>query len=271
MVGHPRILQQLLLRRPPPSPPPPSPLPRPRRYLTATRFSPLVPPPPSSLPTPRPPRPKSRRNAQRLVLASGLVLGSVYLADVYLNYATLSRNIRTVTTCVLIAADYKINFSPGKNAKQLSRIHERNADRLLDLCLRNGGLYQKIGQAIAMQPMVLPPVVQQRFLRFFDETPQASYADVERVLLQEFGHKFPGLSGSEIADRVFAPGSFEKRAVGSASVAQVHRARLPSGQEVAVKVQKPWIQRQVGLDLWVFRGVTYRTAINHSLCVSMGV
>lgn len=269
MVGQTRILQQLLLRRPRPSPPPPSL--RPRRYLTVTRFSPLVPPPPSSLPNPRPPRPKSRRNAQRFVLATGLVLGSLYLADVHLNYATFTRNVRTVTTCVLIAADYKINFSPGKDAQQLSQIHERNADRLLNLCLQNGGLYQKIGQAIAMQSMVLPPVVQQRFLRFFDETPQASYADVERVLQEEFGDRFPGLSGSEIADRIFAPGSFERHAVGSASVAQVHRARLPSGQEVAVKVQKPWIQRQVGLDLWVFRGVTYRTTINHSPCVSMGV
>ena len=60
-------------------------------------------------------------------------------------------------------------------------------------------------------------------------------------------------------DRVFVPGSFERRAVGSASIAQVHRARLRTGEEVAVKVQKPWIKRQVGMDLAVFQVVTYCT------------
>ncbi|KAF8243280.1 ABC1-domain-containing protein [Wilcoxina mikolae CBS 423.85] len=247
-----RIQQFLRLR------PPPLRLSR-RNYIANTRFSPLVPPPPSSLPKPRPARQisaRTRKNVRRLIYTTG-VLGTFYLADVYLNYSTFTRNIRTVTTCILIAADYKLNFNAGKDAAQLSRIHERNADRMLGLCLHNGGLYQKIGQAIAMQSAILPPIVQEKFSRFFDETPQASYKEVERVLREEFGDRFPGLSGSEIADRIFVPGSFEKRAVGSASIAQVHKAKLPTGEEVAVKIQKPWIQRQVGLDLWVFRGVTY--------------
>jgi len=256
MLSPPRIQQLLRLR------PPPLSLSR-HNYIANTRFSPLVPPPPSSLPKPRPARQisaRTRKNVRRLIYTTG-VLGTFYLADVYLNYSTFTRNIRTITTCSLIAADYKLNFNAGKDASQLSRIHQRNADRMLGLCLHNGGLYQKIGQAIAMQSAILPPIVQEKFSRFFDETPQASYKEVEKVLREEFGDRFPGLSGSEIADRIFVPGSFEKRAVGSASIAQVHKAKLPTGEEVAVKIQKPWIQRQVGLDLWVFRGVTYCTGL----------
>ncbi|KAI5777367.1 ABC1 domain protein [Geopyxis carbonaria] len=227
-----------------------------RQFISDTRFSPFVPPPPSSLPKPRARRtlsPRARKYVRRLAYTS-TTIGILYAADVYLNYATFTRNIRTIATCALIAADYKLNFNPGKDATELSRLHERSADRILHMCLANGGLYQKIGQAIAMQSAVLPLVVQQKFSRFFDETPQASYKDVERVLREEFGDRFPGRG--DITNRIFEPGSFETRAVGSASVAQVHKARLVTGEEVAVKIQKPWIKRQVTLDLWVFRMVT---------------
>jgi aarF domain-containing kinase len=237
--------------------------PRVRTYMGPpinTRFQPFVPPPPSSLPKPKPPAefsPRTLKILRRLFYTAG-ALGTFWAADHYLNYATFTRNLRTIAICSLMAADYKLNFRQGKDGSQLSAIHERNADRVLELCFKNGGLYQKIGQAIAMQSAILPPVVQQRFTAFFDETPQASWKEVERTLQEEFGDRFPGLSGAEIADRLFVPGSFERRAVGSASIAQVHKARLPTGEEVAVKIQKPWIKRQVGWDLAVFRGVTYR-------------
>jgi len=45
----------------------------------------------------------------------------------------------------------------------------------------------------------------------------------------------------------------ERTARASASVAQVHWARLPSGEEVAIKVQKREIDQQVGWDLWAFK------------------
>jgi aarF domain-containing kinase len=125
----------------------------------------------------------------------------------------------------------------------------------MNLCLTNGGLYQKVGQVIAMQSAFLPPVFQEKFSRFFDETPQANYKDIQRVLAEDLGHRFPG--EGDIVDRVFEPGSFERRAVGSASVAQVHRARLRTGEFVAVKIQKPWIARQVPWDLWVYGWVVH--------------
>lgn len=192
-------------------------------------------------------------------LAYTTALGTtLYLADRYLNYSTFTRNFRTLGTCMVIAADYKINFTPSKSSRQLSRLHERTADRLLNLCLTNGGLYQKIGQAIAMQSAVLPPIFQEKFSQFFDETPQAGWRDIEKVLREEYGHLPEVRNGTgDLVDRIFMPGTWERKAVGSASVAQVHRARLKTGEWVAVKVQKPWIERQVGLDLWMFEVVTH--------------
>ena len=46
---------------------------------------------------------------------------------------------------------------------------------------------------------------------------------------------------------------FEHRPAASASVAQVHKAKLKDGTTVAVKIQKPEIQKQIGWDLWSFK------------------
>lgn len=229
-----------------------------RRYLSNYPGSSFAPPPPSSLPKPRTSRalpPRIRKYARRLAYITTLTT-TLYLADVYLNYSTLTRNAHTVVTCSAIALDYKLNFRASKSSRQLSRIHERNADRLLNLCLQNGGLYQKIGQAIAMQSAVLPLAFQERFSRFFDETPQAGWKEVERVLREEFPHLLVE-GGGDVVDQLFMPGTWERQAIGSASIAQVHRARLKTGEQVAVKIQKPWIKRQVHLDLLVFSIVTY--------------
>lgn len=227
----------LLLRRARPLPS----LPSLRRPIASSQFGAFVPPPPSSLPKPTPPRtyPRLRKYGRRTLYVA-TALGTLYAADRYLYYETFYRNLRTLSTCALIAADYKLNFTEHKSGNQLSHLHERAAERLLNLCLTNGGLYQKIGQAMAMQTAVLPPPFQEKFAAFFDETPQASYRQVRKVLEEEFGKQFPG--DGDIADRIFMPGSFEKRAIGSASVAQVHKARLRTGEEVAVKIQKPWIK-----------------------------
>lgn len=86
----------------------------------------------------------------------------------------------------------------------------------------------------------------------FDDAPQNDWIDVERVILEDFGkttEELFGVSFSGEPDR----GVMERTARASASVAQVHWARLPDGREVAIKVQKREIARQVGWDLWTFK------------------
>jgi aarF domain-containing kinase len=78
--------------------------------------------------------------------------------------------------------------------------------------------------------------MQLKFPRLFDDAPQVPFADIARVFRDEFGRPPSGPDG------MFA--EFEETAVASASIAQVHRARLKGqdgqpGDWVAVKVQKP--------------------------------
>ena len=153
-----------------------------------------------------------------------------------------------------MALDYKLNFRPKPwLGGDITDLHRRNAERLFELLHQNGGLYLKIGQAIAMQSAVLPPEFQKMFSRMFDDAPQNTWADVEKVIREDFGGKIPeevfGVSFSNEPGK----GVMEKKARASASVAQVHWARLADGREVAIKVQKREIEQQVGWDLWAFK------------------
>src|SRR5271156_569548 len=85
-----------------------------------------------------------------------------------------------------------------------------------------------------MQAAVLPPAYGEAFSTLFDEAPQISYDDVVAVFQRDFG-KTP--------DEVFDV--FEHKARASASIATVFKARLKTGEWVAVKVQKPEIEQQV--------------------------
>lgn len=223
-------------------------------------FQPLRPPAPSSLGGPRPARSfrRARRWARRLLVLCAL-LSAGYLADRRLFASGVARSLRTFGTGLLVAADYKLNFRPeplplvGARTGGIPELHRRSAERLFGLLRGNGGLYLKIGQAIAMQGAVLPPEFQRMFARMFDDAPQDDWAAVERVVRDDFG----GRTVEDVFGVSFAGeegrGVMERTARASASVAQVHWARLPDGREVAVKIQKPEIAKQIGWDLWAFK------------------
>ena len=200
------------------------------------------------------PAPRRRRWARRLVVA-GAVLGTGYVADRQFNASALARSLRTFRTGLLIGLDYKINFRAHPPlAASIEALHARNAERVFHLLAGNGGLYLKIGQAIAMQSAILPPQFQKMFAKMFDDAPQNEWRDVERVIRQDFGRSVEDVFGVSLTGEP-GKGVLEKTARASASVAQVHWARLSDGREVAVKIQKREIANQIGYDLWAFKVV----------------
>ncbi|KAL8790300.1 MAG: hypothetical protein Q9213_000652 [Squamulea squamosa] len=114
--------------------------------------------------------------------------GVAYEVDKYFLYSSLTRSARTFWLGSLVATDYKINFRAHPPlADSIQALHTRNAERLFDLLRTNGGLYLKIGQAIAMQSAILPPEFQKMFSKMFDDAPQNDWKDAERVILKDFG------------------------------------------------------------------------------------
>ncbi|KAK6383314.1 hypothetical protein LTR65_010299 [Meristemomyces frigidus] len=226
-----------------------------RRYQSA--FEQARPPSPASLGKPSQAKTyrKTRKLLRRLVQLSA-ILGAVYAVDNYAYDACLTRSVRTFSIGLLIALDYKLNFRPDPwVGDSISDLHARTAQRVFDLLRANGGLYMKIGQAIAMQSAILPEEMQKMFARMFDDAPQNEWKQVEKVIREDFGKSPEDVFGVSFSGDP-SKGIMERTARASASVAQVHWARLPDGREVAIKIQKREIARQVGWDLWAFRTVT---------------
>jgi predicted unusual protein kinase regulating ubiquinone biosynthesis (AarF/ABC1/UbiB family) len=117
--------------------------------------------------------------------------------------------------------------------------HRRNALRIEAAIVKLRGLFIKVGQLISIMANFLPDAFREELERLQDQVPPRPYEDIEARLREELGGRGPG--------EVFA--EFSREPVASASIGQVHRARLTTGEAVAVKVQYPDIEEIVRTDL----------------------
>jgi ubiquinone biosynthesis protein len=111
----------------------------------------------------------------------------------------------------------------------------RSVRRALD---EGGVTFVKLGQLLSTRPDLLPPEFMKELGRLQDQATPAPWTQVEQVLAAELGRP---------PDAVFA--RLDPQPLAAASVAQVHAARLWSGAEVVVKVQRPGIRSVVERDL----------------------
>ncbi len=101
-----------------------------------------------------------------------------------------------------------------------------------------GPTFVKFGQLLSMRPDILPPDIIAELRALQDDVRPFPYADVERVIEEELDLPLR---------RLFL--EFEEHPIAAASIGQVHRAVLPNGRTVAVKVQRPEARRQIEADL----------------------
>jgi predicted unusual protein kinase regulating ubiquinone biosynthesis (AarF/ABC1/UbiB family) len=116
--------------------------------------------------------------------------------------------------------------------------HKWSAQHLYELASRRQGLLIKFGQIVGSRPDLIPDEYIDVLSKLQDQVPPRPYGVVKKAVETEL--KRP------LTD-VFE--SFEREAIASASLAQVHRAVLKDGRVVAVKVQYPGIQEIVETDL----------------------
>ena len=121
--------------------------------------------------------------------------------------------------------------------------YRRIARRYRRLAARLGGVWIKVGQFLSARVDVLPEVITAELAGLQDEVAPETAAAMRGVIEQELGQR---------VDQVFA--AFEDQPLASASLGQVHRARL-GDQAVVVKVQRPDIQRLLEVDLAALRVV----------------
>ena len=103
-----------------------------------------------------------------------------------------------------------------------------------------GPTYVKMGQIVSSQVNVLPDDWRVELDRLQNEVPTFPYAMVREIIIEELGAP---------PEELYA--EFSETPLAAASLAQVHRARMHDGREVAVKVQRPNLDQQVKADLGV--------------------
>ena len=122
--------------------------------------------------------------------------------------------------------------------------HRRNAVRVKRRILELRGLFIKVGQLISTLTNFLPEAFRGELEELQDRIPAAPYEVVRAKIERE-------LDGS--IETLFT--RFDREAIASASLAQVHRAAMPDGREVAVKVQHPDIDQVARKDLKTIRSI----------------
>ena len=168
-----------------------------------------------------------------------------------------SRNLGRLTEIAQVAVRHGFGYFferhkltdliPGRRngAELLEGSASERGKHLRELLDELGPTFVKFGQLLSMRPDILPPdiIVELRSLQ--DDVRPFAYEEVERVIQEDLGLSI---------DRLFL--EFEREPMAAASIGQVHRAVLPNGHRVAVKVQRPGAPEQIEADL----GLLYQAA-----------
>jgi predicted unusual protein kinase regulating ubiquinone biosynthesis (AarF/ABC1/UbiB family) len=133
----------------------------------------------------------------------------------------------------------KARFEDAESkTRSLLKTNTKNALRVVRTFGELKGAVMKVGQMLSLQADLFPPEVREVLSRLQNQAPPVPFAQMRPLLLDELGAKVEALFDS-ISETAYA----------SASIGQVHRAKLRDGREVVVKIQYPNVAEMVESDL----------------------
>jgi predicted unusual protein kinase regulating ubiquinone biosynthesis (AarF/ABC1/UbiB family) len=120
----------------------------------------------------------------------------------------------------------------------------RRAVQLRELLTRLGPAYIKIGQALSTRPDLVPPVYLEELTKLQDQLPPFPNEIAYQFIEEELGAS---------AEEVYA--ELSPQPIAAASLGQVYKGKLKTGEEVAVKVQRPDLRERITIDLYILRRI----------------
>jgi predicted unusual protein kinase regulating ubiquinone biosynthesis (AarF/ABC1/UbiB family) len=135
---------------------------------------------------------------------------------------------------------YSGKMTPEKQAIR----RRRQAIWIRETFLELGPTFIKLGQLFSTRADLFPAEYVEELSKLQDRVPAFSYEQVQEIIENDLGKSIPELYRS-----------FDPIPLAAASLGQVHRAQLHSGEEVVVKVQRPGLKRLFEIDLAILKGI----------------
>ncbi|RSX54593.1 ABC1 kinase family protein [Bifidobacterium samirii] len=129
-------------------------------------------------------------------------------------------------------------------AKQFDVVHGLTPVKMRLMMEALGPTFVKVGQILSMRSEILPPSFCDELAKLRADADPMPYRTVVDTLEHEYGRP---------VDEIFA--HIDPTPLGSASLAQVHRATLVTGEDVAVKVQRPGVRDVMAQDVSIMRSI----------------
>ena len=129
-------------------------------------------------------------------------------------------------------------------AKQVAR-RKAQAVWIRNTLLELGPTFIKVGQLFSTRADIFPGEYVEELAKLQDKVPAFSYEQVEASIEDELGKKIPELFHN-----------FEPIPLAAASLGQVHKAVLHTGESVVVKIQRPGLKKLFEIDLQILKGIT---------------
>ncbi len=168
------------------------------------------------------------------------------------NRDNYSRRRRTFDIWVFFLSFLNASWLDGKKwsyiggyteAKRATR-RRKQAIWIRDTFLDLGPTFIKLGQLFSTRADLFPAEYVEELSKLQDRVPAFTYDRVEAIIKEDLGKSIPEL---------FA--NFDPVPLAAASLGQVHRAQLHTGEEVVVKVQRPGLKKLFTIDLEILRGI----------------
>lgn len=137
------------------------------------------------------------------------------------------------------------SYPGGMTEAKRAERRKKQAVWIRNTFLELGPTFIKVGQLFSTRADLFPGEYVEELSKLQDRVPAFSYEQVEAIIEQDLGKKIPELYRS-----------FDPIPLAAASLGQVHKAQLHSGEEVVVKVQRPGLIKLFTIDLEILKGIT---------------
>lgn len=147
-----------------------------------------------------------------------------------------------IFTVLLPTLTFALGLWWDRQRGRVAQNQQRRAIQLRELLTQLGPAYIKIGQALSTRPDLVPPLYMEELTRLQDQIPPFPNEIAYQFIEEELG---------DTPEQIYA--ELSPQPIAAASLGQVYKGKLKTGETVAVKVQRPDLRDSITVDLYILR------------------